>query len=157
MLTHLRSYYNEGLLSSVDDIPSFVDFFNDHGNEYSRYWRLLLRWLSYQDVEDVINKFNHAMRLRGEGVNEYPPEGEQKEKKVEKKPKGGPDPPDEEPEDSDDSEEETTGHLDPAISSSSSSTKILLRRKKGGGEKRRRARKDVMTSSLAKCRDPETS
>eukprot|EP00971_Amphidinium_carterae_P049713 980012-Amphidinium_carterae.1 len=64
MLTHLRSYYNEGLLTSAKDIPSFVDFFDDHEGEYSRYWRLLLRWLSYQDIDKVIDKFNHALMLR---------------------------------------------------------------------------------------------
>eukprot|EP00971_Amphidinium_carterae_P288380 5725216-Amphidinium_carterae.1 len=31
MLTHLRSYYNEGLLTGVEDIPSFIGFFDEHG------------------------------------------------------------------------------------------------------------------------------
>eukprot|EP00971_Amphidinium_carterae_P123716 2450310-Amphidinium_carterae.1 len=74
MLTHIRSYYNEGLLTCVEDIPSFLDFFDEHGSEYPRYWRLLLRWLSFQDVDDVINRFNQAMMLRGEEVED--PAGE---------------------------------------------------------------------------------
>eukprot|EP00971_Amphidinium_carterae_P128863 2552147-Amphidinium_carterae.1 len=120
MLTHLRSYYNEGLLTCADAIPSFIDFFDEHGSEYSRHWRLLLRWLSYQDVDNVIGKFNHALMLRGEEIDvkfaEEEQDGEErevpsdredarcksghkkKEKKVEKKPKGGQEPPDEEPE-----------------------------------------------------------
>eukprot|EP00971_Amphidinium_carterae_P160286 3177525-Amphidinium_carterae.1 len=32
MLTHIRSYYNEGLLTCVDDILSFLDFFDEHGD-----------------------------------------------------------------------------------------------------------------------------
>eukprot|EP00971_Amphidinium_carterae_P148980 2953580-Amphidinium_carterae.1 len=77
MLTHLRSYYKEGLLTCAGDISSFIDFFDKHGSEYFRHWRLLLRWLSYQDIDNVIDRFNHALMLRHGEINVESVEEEQ--------------------------------------------------------------------------------
>eukprot|EP00971_Amphidinium_carterae_P005645 112095-Amphidinium_carterae.1 len=90
MLTQIRSYYNEGLLTCTDDIHSFIDFYDDHGDDYSRFWRLLLRWLSFQDIEEVINRFDQAMMLRGEDVDDVPDEealdeGEESPKEAERR------------------------------------------------------------------------
>eukprot|EP00971_Amphidinium_carterae_P003763 74439-Amphidinium_carterae.1 len=73
MLLQIRSFWHEGLLTCADDIPGLLDFYDGHedGN-YSRCWRLLLRWLNFQDIGAVVDRFDRAMMLRGEGLDEEP-------------------------------------------------------------------------------------
>eukprot|EP00971_Amphidinium_carterae_P325858 6456377-Amphidinium_carterae.1 len=145
MLLQIRSFWHEGLLTCTDDIHGLLDFYDDHKENYSRYWRLLLRWLTFQDIADVVDRFDHAMMLRGEGMDDEPAEEQhvsdeeevqhereevrskashkKKDKKDHKKSKEGRRSPSKEPEESDKEEEDATGLLDPAIAMTLGKTK----------------------------------
>eukprot|EP00971_Amphidinium_carterae_P049040 966362-Amphidinium_carterae.1 len=76
MLYQIRSFWNEGLMSGNDDLQFFQDFYDGHEHEtYPRWWRFMLKWLSFQDIDDVIDKFNKAIQIR-DGV---PPEEDRDE------------------------------------------------------------------------------
>eukprot|EP00971_Amphidinium_carterae_P295149 5860976-Amphidinium_carterae.1 len=133
MLLQIRSFWHEGLLSSAD--PDFLDYYDDHQGNYSRYWRQLLRWLSFQDTGIMIDRFDHAMMLRGGAMDDQQCEDQhvseeedhheeevrsrhsrqkkdKKAKKDHKKSKESRRSPSKDPEENDEEGEDATGHLE---------------------------------------------